>query len=52
MAVYQRRTKWYFNKKVRHRSFGIGHWVLQKVKLATQNPDDGKLGLKWEDPIR
>jgi len=52
MAAYQRKSKQYFNKKVRHRDFGIGDWVLRKVTLATRDPTGGKLGPKWESPYQ
>jgi hypothetical protein len=50
--VMMRRSKQYFNKKVRHQNFGIGDWVLRKVTLATRNPNDRKLGPKWEGPYQ
>jgi len=52
MAAYQMKSEQYFNKKVRHRDFGIGDWVLRKVTLATRDPTGVKLGPKWESPYQ
>jgi hypothetical protein len=52
MATHQERTAWYFNRKVQHRSFKVGDWVLRKVTIATKDSAEGKLALSWEGPYR
>jgi hypothetical protein len=52
MAVYQGKTTQYFNKRVKHRRFKVGDWVLREVTLATQNSTEGKLAPTREGPYR
>ena len=52
MAAYQERTAQYFNRKVQHRSFKVGDWVLRKVTIATKDLAEGKLASSWEGPYK
>ena len=47
---YQRKTAWYYNKKVKPRSYMPGDLVLKKLLPARKNPTHGKLGPNWEGP--
>lgn len=51
IAAYQQKTAQYFNRRVKPRKFGIGDWVLRKVKLATRD-SEGKLAPTWERPYQ
>ena len=51
-VVYQQRATRYFNKRVRHRKFGMGDLVLRRVFLATRDPTAGVLGPNWEGPYQ
>jgi ribonuclease HI len=46
--VYQQRMARYYDRRVKHREFGVGDLVLRKVTLATKDPTQGKLGPTWE----
>uniref|UniRef100_A0A2N9GSW4 Uncharacterized protein n=1 Tax=Fagus sylvatica TaxID=28930 RepID=A0A2N9GSW4_FAGSY len=48
LALYQHQMKRRYDKNIRPRSFQVGDLVLQKVVANTRNPNDGKLGPKWE----
>ena len=52
MAAYQQKAAKYFNKRVKHRNFKVGDWVLRKVTVATRDPTEGKLGPTWEGPYQ
>ncbi|XP_059461845.1 uncharacterized protein LOC132190823 [Corylus avellana] len=52
MSAYQGKVAWYFNKKVKHRSFKVGDLVLRKVTIATKDPTEGKLAPNWEGPYK
>ena len=47
---YHRKTKKYYDQRVRPRSFKPGDLVLKKLLLARKNPTHGKLGPNWEGP--
>lgn len=51
-AAYQQKSAQYFNRKVKLINFRIGDWVLQKVTLATRDPEEDKLTSTWEGPYR
>ncbi|RRC79860.1 reverse transcriptase-like protein, partial [Escherichia coli] len=40
----------YFNKKVKAKIFQVGDYVLRHVFQNTQEPNAGKLSIKWEGP--
>ncbi|XP_021812768.1 uncharacterized protein LOC110755796 [Prunus avium] len=48
--AYKQRVSWYYDSRVKPRSFRIGDWVMRKVSLATKNPTEGILGPSWEGP--
>ena len=48
LVLYQYQMKRRYDKNIRPRSFQVGDLVLQKVVANTRNPNDGKLGPKWE----
>ncbi|KAI5317785.1 hypothetical protein L3X38_037492 [Prunus dulcis] len=48
--AYKQRVAWYYDSRVRHRSFRIGGWVMRKVSLATKDATEGTLGPSWEGP--
>ena len=50
MEEYQRKTAWYYNQKVKPRSYMSGDLVLKKLLPARKNPVHGKLGPNWEGP--
>jgi hypothetical protein len=52
MADYQQKATKYFNKRVKHREFKVGDWVLRKMTIATHDPTEGKLGPTWEGPYQ
>jgi hypothetical protein len=52
MAMHQEQTTQYFNRKVQHKSFKVGDWVLRKVIIATKDSAGGKLAPSWEGPYR
>ncbi|XP_059451050.1 uncharacterized protein LOC132181837 [Corylus avellana] len=51
-ARSEERVAWYFNKKVKYRSFKVGDLVLRKVTIATKDPTEGKLAPNWEGPYK
>ncbi|XP_075665641.1 uncharacterized protein LOC142635350 [Castanea sativa] len=50
LARYQDLMAKHYNFRVKHRNFQIGDLVLRKVKGATRDPSQGKLGPNWEGP--
>ena len=42
----------YYNKRVRPRRLEVGDLVLCKVLTVTKDPNQGKLGPRWEGPYR
>ena len=47
---YQRKTAWYYDQKVKPRSYKPSDLVLKKLLPARKNPTHGKLGPNWEGP--
>ena len=52
LARYQDLMAKHYNSKVRCRDFKVGDLVLRKVKSATRDPSQGKLGPNWEGPYK
>lgn len=52
IAPYQGKTSQYFNKRVKHRRFQVGDWVLREVTLATRDSTEGNLAPTWEGPYQ
>ena len=46
----QRKTAWYYDRKVKPRSYKPGDLVLKKLLPARKYPTHGKLGPNWEGP--
>ena len=52
LAQYQDLMTKHYNSRVRHRDFKVGDLVLRKVRSATRDPTQGKLGPNWEGPCK
>ncbi|KAJ9542444.1 LOW QUALITY PROTEIN: hypothetical protein OSB04_028950 [Centaurea solstitialis] len=50
MAAQKGIIERYFNKKVKAKFFQVGDYVLRHVFQNTQEPNAGKLSIKWEGP--
>ena len=50
IASYKRRSKRYFNSKVKERRFKEGDLVLKKINSNTKEVSAGVLGPNWEGP--
>ncbi|KAJ9561199.1 hypothetical protein OSB04_006359 [Centaurea solstitialis] len=50
MAAQKGIVERHFNKKVKAKIFQVGDYVLQHVFQNTQEPNAGKLSIKWEGP--
>ena len=50
VASYKRRSKRYFNSKVKERKFKEGDLVLRKVGINTKEVSARVLGPNWEGP--
>ena len=50
IASYKRRSKRYFNSRVKERKFKEGDLVLRKVLPNTKEVNAGVLGPNWERP--
>ncbi|KAJ9560566.1 hypothetical protein OSB04_005726, partial [Centaurea solstitialis] len=50
MAAQKGIVERYFNKKVKAKIFQVGDYVLRHVFQNTQEPNAGKLSIKWEGP--
>lgn len=52
IAVYQWRATYYYNARVKGRSFNIGDLVLQKITLNTREPRGDSLSSSWQGPYK
>ena len=52
LARYQNLMATHYNFNVRHKDFQVGDLVLRKVKGATRDPSQRKLGPNWKGPYR
>ncbi|KAJ9542676.1 hypothetical protein OSB04_029182 [Centaurea solstitialis] len=50
MAAQKGLVEQHFNKKVKAKIFQVGDYVLRHVFQNTQEPNAGKLSIKWEGP--
>ncbi|KAJ9552577.1 LOW QUALITY PROTEIN: hypothetical protein OSB04_016622 [Centaurea solstitialis] len=50
MAAQKGIVERHFNKKVKAKIFQVGDYVLRHVFQNTQEPNAGKLSIKWEGP--
>ncbi|KAJ9543856.1 hypothetical protein OSB04_023563 [Centaurea solstitialis] len=50
MAAQKGIVERHFNKKVKAKNFQVGDYVLRHVFQNTQEPNAGKLSIKWEGP--
>ncbi|KAJ9544420.1 hypothetical protein OSB04_024127 [Centaurea solstitialis] len=50
MAAQKGLVERHFNKKVKAKIFQVGDYVLRHVFQNTQEPNAGKLSIKWEGP--
>ena len=49
---YQQRIAWYYNARVKHRSYTVGSLVLRQTGLTQGPQHEGKLGPNWDGPYR
>lgn len=49
-ANYKQKVKAWHDRKVKHRSYDVGNWVLRKHEATGSKAPIGKLSPNWEGP--